>query len=143
MDESSFRTVLIATLLVPQIAALASSLWFGERLREFAARHKAIETQDDLLAYKRLVAGQMYAALIQIVLLASPPFIFIVGTMVREISTSDLGFILLPSCFVFFVSMRYKALESRIQNLPTGTSDIRQERDHVNEVWVSKPFPDW
>jgi hypothetical protein len=103
----------------------------------------AIRTYQDIVDFERVVARQMYAALMQILLLAIPGLLFAVGLIRKLLVPGDLLYILLPLVAVIAMGVAMKGLEKRAQTIPTDDPILEERRNHIVKTWISKPFPDW
>ncbi len=96
-----------------------------------------------MMRFKKVVAHQMYAALFQIVLLSTPPILFVVGLMLEVLYGSDILFVIVPSAIIIIVAAISRTWETRAKILPTATPEMSQERDAIVRTWLRKPWPDW
>ena len=64
------RTILIIFILSFTTAGILNSLYFGLELKRYVSRTQVLDSSLAILRYKKMVANQMRAALVQIVLLA-------------------------------------------------------------------------
>jgi hypothetical protein len=85
----------------------------------------------------------MYAALAQIVLLAAPPIMFLVGIVRGVLGPGDLIFVIVPSLVVLAVAFAYKSVEKNVQSTPAADDELRRQKDAIIHTWLKKPLPDW
>jgi hypothetical protein len=135
-------TYLLLMLALPALAIL-NAVWWGSELQQFTKKVTAFESTAQIEAFKTVVSHQMYAALVQIVLLAAPPLIFFVGLARHVLGTTDVLFIILPSAVVIVVAAVYKRVETQARSIPASDDELRRQRDAITETWIKKPFPNW
>ena len=135
-------TLLLLILIFPAVAIL-NAWWFGSELQRFARQVRSFDSTAHIEAFKAVVARQMYAALAQIVLLAVPPILFLVGLARRELGPGDVLFIIVPSLVVILVAVLYKQVEKQVKAIPAQDDELRRQRDRIVETWMKKPTPDW
>lgn len=143
MGSNSLHTILAVAVVAPALVGLCSQVWFGMALIAFRNTVTEIRDDRDMQRYKDLAAGQMYAALVQIVLLIAPIAVFIVGIMLKGFTVQDIGYVIIPSVCIFAAGMYVKQIETKVQQTPAATRELEEERDRVTECWMKKPFPDW
>ncbi len=137
------RSLLIIAILVFSCAGVVNSIWFGLELKRFVDRTPILVSRLHMMRFKKVVAHQMYAALFQIVLLSTPPILFVVGLMLEVLYGSDILFVIVPSAIIIIVAAISRTWETRAKILPTATPEMSQERDAIVRTWLRKPWPDW
>jgi hypothetical protein len=137
------RDVFIFLLVFFPGLGIVNAFWFGRELADFLVKYDGLRSDQDMLAYKRVVGRQMYAALVQIVLLLMPTLLFFTGFFSGVLKVLDLVFVVVPSVLVIVVGMRYKRLEEPMKAILAATPELENERDDVVATWLKKPFPDW
>jgi hypothetical protein len=137
------RSTLILLMLLFPALGIANAIWFGSELQRFAASTTAIASTIDIERLKEVVARQMYAALVQIVLLAAPTVVFFYGLFRGVLEVSDVVYIILPSAVVIVLASIYKKVESRVRTMSVTDDELRRQRDAIVETWVKRPLPDW
>jgi len=143
MNFGDPRTVLIGTMVLLPVAALVNAYIHGKLLRQFVHSTPAFQTYQDIVEFERMVARQMYAALMQILLLAIPGLLFVVGLIRKVLVPGDLVYILLPMGTVIVMGVALKGVEKRAQTIPTDDPMLEERRNHIVETWIKKPLPDW
>jgi hypothetical protein len=123
--------------------AVVNAIWFGTELKNFLASTPSLASSHDLERFKTVVAHQMYAALVQIVLLATPPIVFFIGVFRKILSPSDILYIIGPSAVILIVAAMYRGQEKRAKTIPTSDPELEQQRDAIVHTWLRKPLPDW
>jgi hypothetical protein len=127
---------------LPAIAAV-NALVHGSQLRAFLQRTPAFTTYQNIVDFEKVVARQMYAALLQIGLLVSPGIVFVVGLVRGALDINDVLFVILPALAIGALGMAFKVLENTVRAIPADDPILEERRDHIVRVWNSKPFPDW
>jgi len=135
------ETLLGLLIALPGIGVLISTV-LGLQLWRFVRARPGIETETDLLVFKRVVAGQMYGALAQIVVLGSPLVLFFYGIWAKVLAVRDVTYLILPSLVVLAVGLLFKRVEGRARRMQVA-EPLRQAYDHVVRVWFKKALPDW
>jgi hypothetical protein len=97
----------------------------------------------DIERMKAVVARQMYAALVQIVLLAAAPIAYVVGLARGELRPTDALYIIVPAAAVIVLSLGSKRVEARARALAAADEELARQRDRIVHTWMKKPFPDW
>jgi len=141
LDEP--RTLFVAFMLICPTVAIINSIIFGNKLKQFARRMRMFSSYDDILYFQRVVSQQMYAALIQIALLAIPAILYVVGAVRGILNVGDLIFVIVPSFVVLFVGLRQKETERKVRVIPARDRDLEQQRDEIVTTWVKRALPDW
>ncbi len=137
------RIVFITLMLLCPAVAVVNSLIFGSKLKRFAHRIRMFSDHDDIVHFQRVVAQQMYAALAQVVLLAVPAVLFVLGVFRGFLGVGDLVFVIVPSLVVLALGIAMKKVEHRVRRIPARDDDLARQRDAVVSTWMRKPFPDW
>ena len=142
ITESSRGVYIGLMLALPAIAAV-NALVHGSQLRAFLQRTPAFTTYQDIVEFEKVVARQMYAALLQIGLLVSPGIVFVVGLVRGGLEINDVLFVILPALAIAALGMAFKILENAVRAIPADDPILEERRDHIVRVWNNKPFPDW
>jgi hypothetical protein len=137
------RILVIALMLLCPTVAVVNSLVFGSKLKRFARRIRMFSSQDDIVRFQRVVAQQMYAALAQIVLLAVPAVLYVLGVVRGFLGVGDLVFVIVPSLVVLAFGIAMKKTEQQVRRIPARDDDLARQRDAVVTTWMRKPLPDW
>ncbi len=140
--EASKTGYIALMLLLPAFAAV-NSIIHGAHLRAFLDRIPALATYQDVVEFERVVARQMYAALLQIVLLVAPGVVYVVGLLRGVLGFEDVFFVMLPSFVILGLGIAFKRLENQAKSIPVKDRVLSERRDHIVKVWNAKPFPDW
>lgn len=137
------RDVYLLLLLALPAAAALNALWFGRELRHFADATPRLESTADLQRFRRVVGRQMYAALVQILLLALPPIIFFYGLTRKILTVGDLLLVVLPAAAIIVLAQLNRRHETRVRNIPAADPELERERDRIIRTWNRRPLPDW
>ena len=137
------RELMITLLIVFPALAIANGYYFTGRLSRMIREMKVISSSLDMSRYRHDASLQMYAALAQIVLLTVPLLIYVYGALSHILRFWDLLYMLIPSVVVFAVGKSLKRTERRAWNMPADSAELERERDHVVNVWNTRPLPDW
>jgi len=129
-------------LLLPAVAVL-NALIHGSQLKAFLEQTPAFATYQDIVEFEKVVARQMYAALVQIALLVAPGVVFVVGLVRKVLSVEDILYVVLPSFVILGLGIAFKKVENKVRSIPVSDPILEERRDHIVKVWMSKPFPDW
>jgi hypothetical protein len=140
--EASRNGYIALILLLPAVAVL-NALIHGSLLKTFLERTPAFATYQDIVEFEKVVARQMYAALVQIALLAAPGVVFVVGLVRGVLAVGDILFVVLPSFVILALGLAFKQVENKVRAIPVDDPILEERRDHIFRVWMTKPFPDW
>ena len=137
------RSTYLFLILVLPLLAILNAVWFGSELQRFARDVRTFSSTHEIERFKGVVARQMYAALVQIVLLVVPPILFFVGIVRGVLTPGDIIFIIVPSAVVILVAALYKQTETKVKSIPANDDELRRQRDAIIHTWLKKPLPDW
>jgi hypothetical protein len=137
------RALFIALMLICPVIAIVNAVISGNKLKKFARRMRMFSSFDDILTFQKVVAQQMYAALVQIVLITIPAVLYVVGAVRGYMNPSDLIIVIVPAFVVLYIGLRGKEVERRIRVIPAKTKDLERQRDDIVTTWVKRPLPDW
>ena len=129
--------IIFATI---NIILMVLMLYARSALRLFLAKHQAISSVEAMADFKQVARMNMYGALIYLVL----GFVMLVMAVFITIKMGLLG-LLIGLCFSIpslLVSLKVKSLEDRSKNLPCDPT-LKEEFEHVKEVWFKKALPDF
>jgi hypothetical protein len=135
-------TLTLLMLLFPALA-IANAWWFGRELKAFLAATPAITSTADLERLKAVVKRQMFAALVQIPLLAAGPAVYALGLFRDLLRPADVVFVIVPSAAVLALSIATRRVETAARSLHTPDDELRRQRDAIVDTWLKKPLPDW
>lgn len=140
MEPRPFYLFIMVAL--PAIGVL-NAVWFGRELKSFVIATPQFESSHDIEQFKTVVGHQMYAALAQIALLATPPILYFAGLFLGVLRPSDFVFILFPSMVILVVAAIYRSWEARAKALPATDPELERQRDIIVRTWMRRPWPDW
>jgi len=137
------RTIYLVFMVALPAIGVLNAAWFGTELKNFVAATPRLESSRDIEDFKTVVAHQMYAALAQIALLATPPLIYFAGLFTGVLRPADFVFILIPSMVIIMVASVYRRGELRAKNIPAADPELERQRNAIVSTWMRKPWPDW
>jgi len=143
MNLGDPRTVLIGVIVLLPAAGVVNALIHGRLLSQFVRDTPAFRTYQDIVNFERVVARQMYAALMQILLLSVPGLLFVFGLFRKILGPEDLLLIVVPSGIVLVLGIAFKGIEKRAQAIPAEDPILEERRQHIIATWIKKPCPDW
>ncbi len=143
MDVAEPRTVFIAVMLQLPAAAGVNAIVHGLQLNAFLKRTPTFATYQNIVDFERIVARQMYAALLQIVLLVAPGVLFAVGLVRGALAIDDVIYVILPAFVILALGIAFKKLEHRAASIPVSDPVLEERRNHIVHVWNTRPLPDW
>jgi protein-S-isoprenylcysteine O-methyltransferase Ste14 len=135
--------MLIAFILSFTTAGILNSLYFGLELKRYVSRTPVLDSSLAILRYKKMVANQMRAALVQIVLLATPVIAFVAGMMLEWFQGADLFIVIVPSLVIVAIALYFRGWEMMARSIPTTDEELEEERDAIVRTWLRKALPDW
>ncbi|MCK5840650.1 MAG: hypothetical protein KAH31_00670 [Candidatus Sabulitectum sp.] len=136
-------SLIVALLAGLPSLSLVSGIVLMTELKKFMAGTPRIETGQDLEHFKKIVKHQMYAALLQIVLLGTPVFIFSYGIQKGILGFGDILYVIVPNSIVIALGLILKKLEKKGQSISASTPELRSEVDSVVYFWKKKALPNW
>jgi hypothetical protein len=142
MQEASRSGYITLMLLLPAVAVL-NAVVHGSQLKAFCERTPAFATYQDIAEFEKVVARQMYAALVQIGLLVAPGVVFVVGLVRGVLAPGEILYVILPSFVILALGVGFKKIENEVRSIPVSDPILEERRDHIVRVWNTKPFPDW
>jgi hypothetical protein len=143
MDVAEPRTVFIATMLLLPAAAVVNAIVHGLQLNSFLKRTPTFATYQNIVDFEKIVARQMYAALLQIVLLVTPGILFVIGLVRLVLAVDDFIYVMLPALAILAFGAAFKMLENRARSIPVDDPVLEERRNYIVEVWNSKALPNW
>jgi len=129
-------------LLFPALA-IVNAWWFGRELKAFLEATPAIASTADIERLKAVVKRQMFAALVQIPLLAAGPAVYFLGLLRQVLRPADVVFVVVPSAAVLALSLATRRVEVAARTLDAPDEELRRQRDAIVDTWLKKPLPDW
>lgn len=137
------RSTFLLLMALPPILGMVNVAWFGAELRRFVARTPMLASTHDLERFKRVVARQMYAALVQLPLVIAPAAVYGLGLFSDVLVVRDIAYVIGPSLALLLLARQYKRLEADAQTLACADDLLRAERDRIVDTWRHKALPDW
>ncbi|MBI2930582.1 MAG: hypothetical protein HYY16_02935 [Planctomycetes bacterium] len=142
-DGTSARTVLISTMIAVPLLCLGMLAAGTLMLRSFVQRVPEIITRAQMDEFKKIVARCMRMALVVRSIGWIPPVVLVLGFVIGELVWLDLLYCVVPLLLVVGVAKLCGGIEERARALPVREEALRAERNHVVDVWVNQPRPDW
>jgi len=135
--------VLLAAIVGLMAGGIGMTFYVGSELKQFLSRVPQLRSQEDLDEYRRMAGRQMYAALIQIVVLGTPFILFMYGVFKGYFNCIHVLLYLALNGALFMVSMMIKQIELQVRQLPAANEAIAAERDRIVHIWRTKALPNW
>jgi hypothetical protein len=133
----------VAGLLLPPVACIIMQLVVRQSHANFIAASPELRTPEDLEAFKRIAATNMYAALVVIVLQGVLWLVWITGVLTRNLPLSSIFLTMIPFLGMLAAGLASRPLETRVQTLPVADPGLAAERDRIVEIWKHQPLPNW
>jgi fatty acid desaturase len=137
------RSTIIALIVLLSAVGCINGVVMGTRLKRFLDQVKMLQSSHDIELLKAVAKEQMYAALVQIPVLAIPAILFGFGIVTGNLSGSDLLLIIVPMLAVLLVGLTFKPVEKAVQSLPAADEELARQRDEIVTTWMKKALPDW
>jgi hypothetical protein len=133
--------IIIALGLLLLAAALA--IWLTLELRRFLRNTPALTSVSGIVAFRRVVARQMWGAVGLVFLVLAAFSVVAIGLWHELADWHELP--LLTICFGLFVitGLWAKSVEAQARAIPTIDEEIRRQRDRVIQIWTTRPLPPW
>ena len=137
------RSLFIAIVLILPAAAAVNSVVHGVLLRKYVRRTRYLRTEQDIVRLQKVVAQQMYAAVVQVGLLILPLVLYLVGVFTGNLYPTDLPLIIVPAGLILVLSYFFKKVEIETRKIPALNPRIEKRRDEIAATWKKKALPDW
>lgn len=131
---------LIALTLM--LVSLLTTLFLGLELKRCVSRVKRLDSPEQIIAYRRVVARQMYGALIIIALAVIAAIVMLVAAVSGNANPADWFYIIGFSILYIIVGAWSKSVERKAQAI-SAEGDFARQRDEIVQVWLKKPLPIW
>lgn len=122
------------------VLAVVNFFYGVSKLKSFRSEHTSIRYIGDLESFKSLVRGQMYIALLQILILGAALVLGIYGILKNELS---LMVVLVMNGIIFFLGKSCKKIEEDIRSMPVEDERFQVEFKKISRTWLHKPLPDF
>lgn len=127
VDGGSARTFVLAIMVAFPLITTGIVAWGGLRLKALLARVPRIASRKDLEIYvKEYKLHDMLGALVK-ALLGIANALFFVDLFVLDGPLSDLMYSITPSIFCILVSLPFRAIEARANDLECASEDLRKD----------------
>jgi len=127
--------------LVLAAAALAVALGFD--LRKFLAGTPALTSVSGVIAFRKVVARQMYGALGVLVLAGAGAVLVAAGLLLGSAEWREVPAFLVAVAVFGVCGLWCRFVERRAKTIPVVDDEIGRQRDEVVRVWTTKPLPPW
>ena len=125
------------------LLSLLVAVAFGIDLKRFLARTPALATPEHLEEYRRVVARQMYGALLILALALAAGAVMIGGIVLHRASPAELTYLLVLGGVFVAVGAWNKSVEARAKSIAAADGEYVRQRDEIVRVWMKRPLPNW
>lgn len=129
-------------LTLPALGAI-NAIYHGRSLQRYVRQTKRIRDLDGLERFQKMVARQMYAALVQLVLLVVPLILYFIGIPTEILRFGDIVFVFIPAGVLIALGHHFKKVETEVCRIPALGEDLEEQRLAVIKTWRTRPLPDW
>jgi hypothetical protein len=129
-------------LVLPAIGAV-NSIYHGRLLQAYVRQTKRINDIAALALFQATVARQMYAALVQLVLLVAPIILYFIGIPTEILRFADIAFVMIPGGILIALGYHFKKVEVEACRIPAVGEDLDEQRLAVIKTWRTRPLPNW
>jgi hypothetical protein len=129
-------------LVLPALGAV-NSIYHARVLRNYVRRTQIIQDVQGLAEFQKIVARQMLAALVQLVLVVVPLVLYFVGILTQVFRFKDIAFVIIPGVILMALGYVFKKVETKACRIPAANEDLDEQRLAVISTWRKKPLPDW
>lgn len=143
MNSDALRTAFIALLLILPALGAVNSIYHGRLLQAYVRQTKRINDITALGQFQKVVARQMYGALVQLVLLIAPTFLYFIGIPTQILRFSDIILVIIPGAFLVVLGYLFKKVEAKACRIPAVGEDLDKQRLAVIKTWRTRPLPNW
>jgi hypothetical protein len=124
--------------------ALLSGLRAGIVLRRFCHQVPELRHDQDLLAFKKMAARQMYGALLLIALNISAIAVAFCSLYLEILSLPELIVLASGYCIPsLLLGLWVRDLEVRVQNTPAIDAQLYDARNQIVKTWKFRALPNW
>ena len=129
-------------LILPALGAV-NAIYHGLLLQRYVRDTKQIEDIAGLARFQEIVARQMYAALVQLVLILTPVVMYFIGLPMEIFRLGDIVFVLIPGGVLIGIGYYFKKVEAQACRIPAIGEDLDEQRLAVIKIWKTRPLPTW
>ncbi len=137
------RDTLVFLIVGLPVLGMLNATFFGLRLKSFLAGTSRLSSSTDMERYKAQVKAQMFAALVQMILLGAPSLLWMFGFSQDQLYIGDLKFVVVPSVLMIAIGMYFKKVEETARSIPVENDELRVQRDRIASRWTDSALPDW
>ena len=143
MSSEGTRHVFIALILLLPALGAVNSIFHARLLQNYVQQTRRIRDLDGLARFQKMVARQMYAALVQLGLLTTPMVLYAVGILTDKVRIGDIAFVIVPGIFLLFLGYLFKKVETAACRIPALGEDLDEQRLAIIRTWKTRPLPNW
>jgi hypothetical protein len=143
VSSESIRTVFISLMLLLPALGAVNAIYHGRMLQHYVRSTKRIEDMSGLARFQKIVARQMYAALVQLALLVVPMILYFIGIPSQILRFSDIIFVFIPGGILIALGYHFRKVEAEVCRIPALGEDLDKQRMAVIKIWRTRPFPEW
>ena len=137
------RTLFISVMLILPALGVVNAIYHGRLLQRYVRQTKRIRNMPDLAQFQKLVARQMYAALVQLVLFIVPMVFYFIGIPTQILRLADIVYLMIPGGILIALGYHFKKVESEVCRIPALGEDLDEQRLAVIKIWKTRPLPTW
>jgi hypothetical protein len=143
VSSEALRTVFIGVMLILPALGAVNAVYHGRSLQHYVRQTKRIRDMDGLAKFQKIVARQMYAALVQLALMVVPMVLYFIGIPTEILRLADIVYVMIPGGILIAVGYHFKKVESEACRIPALGEDLDEQRLAVIKIWKTRPLPDW
>jgi hypothetical protein len=143
VSSEGIRTVFVSLMLILPALGAINAIYHGRLLQRYVRQTKRIKDMDGLAQFQKIVARQMYAALVQLVLILTPMIVYFIGLPIEIFRLSDIMFVMIPGGVLLALGYHFKKVESETCRIPAVGEDLDRQRLAVIKIWKTRPLPTW
>jgi hypothetical protein len=132
---------MLVTFLLLAVVQAGLSIWSRGQLGSFLSRHPSVQGTATFEEFKQLARGQMYGALVYLVLGVGSLLLSVALTLAGGFSM--LLVVVAVNVPLLLLGMSNKKLEDRVRALQCSDPQLAGEFARVGESWMRKPLPDF
>jgi hypothetical protein len=141
--QLALHSLFVALTIAMPLVGLPPMLWSWRQLSRFLDQHPRLCAEADLKAFRAVARQQMYLALVQIGVLASPWVVFGTGLALGALERFEAVYSIGAFAIVLLGGLGLRGVEKRVQSVPATGPELTLARDAVVRTWRVKPLPDW
>jgi hypothetical protein len=143
VSTEGVRTVFISLMLILPALGAVNAVFHGRLLQHYLRQTKTIDDMAGLARFQKMVARQMYAALVQLALLLTPIILYFIGIPTEILRFADIVYVMIPGGILIALGYHFKKVETEVCRIPAAGKDLDEQRLAVIKTWRTRPFPTW